>query len=116
MKSFPRYGIIRNLKGKRRIIRIDGDTVHFEEEGVASRAAHRSRVTFLPDKPKPPEKWEQGTLFEKRMTGVVHKVLVETKEGWIVQSKKGKALSKPATREQALKRLRQIEYYKKQGH
>jgi hypothetical protein len=44
----------------------------------------------------------------------VRKVLVETDKGWIVQSKTGKALSKPASRELALKRLRQIEYFKHQ--
>lgn len=68
--SFPRYGLIRNMPGKRRILRIDGDTVHFSEEGVASRAAHRSRVTFLKDKPQPKPKWVQEPLFKRDAFGV----------------------------------------------
>jgi hypothetical protein len=65
-KSFPRYGMIKNMPGKRRILKIEGDMVHFEEEGVASRTAHRSRVTFLKDKPLAQPKWTQGTLFPKK--------------------------------------------------
>ena len=69
-KSAPRYGMIKNLPGKRRILRIEGDTVHFEEEGVASRVVHRSRVTFLKDKPMPRPQWTQGTLFKSDVSKI----------------------------------------------
>ena len=40
-------------------------------------------------------------------------MISETSRGFIVKSKKGKVLSRPyATREQAQKRLQQIEYFK----
>lgn len=69
MTKIPSYGLIKNLPGKRKIIRIEGDTVHFVDDDfhTASRAAHRSRVTFLADKPK----WTQDQLpFQKNAFGI----------------------------------------------
>lgn len=41
-------------------------------------------------------------------------MISKTKSGYVVKSESGKRLSKPyATREQAQKRLNQIEYFKK---
>lgn len=43
-------------------------------------------------------------------------MISKTKSGYVVKSEKGKILSKPyTTREQAQKRLNQIEYFKKKG-
>ena len=40
-------------------------------------------------------------------------MISKTKEGYVVKSESGKTLSKPyATKEQAQKRLQQIEYFK----
>ena len=40
-------------------------------------------------------------------------MIAKTKEGYVVKSESGKTLSKPyATKEQAQKRLQQIEYFK----
>jgi hypothetical protein len=126
--------------GNFRVVYVDkGRNVHVVNTKGEKRAIPEKEGAFLKDKKKPEgaketytppppsgkQEWYQPLIpgtermnfpekFQKNAFGVVHKVLVETKEGWIVQSKKGKALSKPATREQALKRLRQIEYYKKQ--
>lgn len=48
-------------------------------------------------------------FFKQFLTEII------TKEGseWAVKSKKGKSLGKYSTKEKALKRLRQIEYWKK---
>jgi len=37
----------------------------------------------------------------------------KTKSGFVVVSKKGKRLSKPTTKKKALKRLRQVEWFKR---
>ncbi len=43
-------------------------------------------------------------------------MIVKTKQGYVVKSKKGKKLSKPySTKKAAQKRLKQIEYYKRGG-
>ena len=43
-------------------------------------------------------------------------MIQKTKQGYQVKSEKGKNLSKPnLTKEQAEKRLRQVEYYKRKG-
>lgn len=43
-------------------------------------------------------------------------MISKTKEGYVVKSEKGKALSKPyKTKEQAQQRLREVEYFKKKG-
>lgn len=43
-------------------------------------------------------------------------MIVKTSKGYVVASESGRKLSKPyATREQAEKRLREIEYFKKKG-
>lgn len=40
-------------------------------------------------------------------------MIVKTNKGYVIKSEKGKTLSKPfKTREEASKRLRQIEYFK----
>lgn len=39
-------------------------------------------------------------------------MIVKTKKGYVVKSEKGKNLSKPTTKAKAIKRLKQVEYYK----
>lgn len=40
----------------------------------------------------------------------------KAKGGYVVKSKKGKRLSKPMSHAKAVKRLRQIEYFKHRGY
>mgnify|MGYP006871748718 CR=1 FL=1 len=42
-------------------------------------------------------------------------MIAKTNGGFIVKSKKGKKLSKPSSKKAALRRLREIEYYKHQN-
>ncbi len=39
-------------------------------------------------------------------------MIVKTKKGYVVKSEKGKNISKPTTKAKAVKRLKQVEYYK----
>lgn len=57
------------------------------------KLVHRSNLTFVKDKK-------------------ISKYLDKVDGGWIVRSKEGKPLSKPSSRKQAAKRLREIEYFK----
>lgn len=115
-KGLPPYGRVPGI-GR---VKINGqhskDLFDVTDKTDTRRLIPRARLMFVKSKPLPrPEppkkpKWEQGELFGKSIS----KVLVEVDGGWVVRSKKGKQLSKPASREQALKRLRQIEYFKHQ--
>lgn len=40
-------------------------------------------------------------------------MIVKTPKGYVVKSEKGKNLSKPTSKAQAQKRLKQVEYYKR---
>jgi len=135
-KKVPTHALLHGLTGKTPVRVLGPHTkkdyfwvLHKEERTLA----HRSRLTFI----KPPkdmgiskahhhhytlrrvikELASQGatTTYDRSKRSRVRKYLKETPEGWIVVSHKGKPLSKPASREQAAKRLRQIEYFKRQG-
>ena len=111
-KGLPPYGRVPGI-GR---VKINGqhskDLFDVTDKTDTRRLVPRARLMFVKSKPLPrPEppkkpKWEQGVLFGK--------VLDETPQGWVVRSKEGKRLSKPSSRAQAAKRLRQIEYFKHQ--
>lgn len=42
-------------------------------------------------------------------------MIVKTSKGYVVKSERGKNLSKPTTKAQAEKRLKQVEYFKHKG-
>ena len=42
-------------------------------------------------------------------------MIVKTGRGFVVKSESGKTLSKPQSKEKAVERLRQIEYFKHKG-
>lgn len=108
-KGLPPYGRVPGIGRVKVNFQHSKDLFDVTDSKDVRRLIPRERLMFTKTKPLPRKKptWEQGTLFD------IKKYLEETPDGWIVRSKKGKALSKPASREQALKRLRQIEYFKR---
>lgn len=61
---------------------------------------------------EPPKEWEPEQKQEKED---LKEYIVKKGNEYAIISKKGKQLGKYSSREQAVKRLRQIEYFKKHG-